>query len=135
MWATGVAWLWLHLMMSVEGEFGPTLHPFEPLMLQLHGLFLIPILLGVGGILFGHMGRGWRQSGKRLSGLLTLTVFSLLAITGYLLYYTGNDLIRDAAKYAHWVVGGAAPILLIWHMIIRARRAPKNTQAKSEKVS
>lgn len=91
-------------------------------MLRLHGFFLIPTLISLGPIIFGHIGYGWRWRVKRPSGLITLTALSVLIGTGYLLYYASDEVMRDIAKYAHWAVGAAAPGALIWHMLTRINR-------------
>jgi len=122
MWLTGVVWLWLHIFMQTDGTFGRAPHPNEPHALMLHGMVMTPMLLAAGGILFGHIGNGWRWKPKRVSGTTALAVFVVLSVTGFLLYYAGGDGVRDASKYVHWAVGVAAPLVIVWHMIIRARR-------------
>lgn len=122
MWLTGVAWLALHFYGRTEGDYGPLVNPLEPLMLQMHGLFLIPALLSLGGILFSHIGLGWRQVFKRLSGLTLLATFIVLTVSGYFLYYAGDQMIRAMATYSHWGVGIAAPAPFIWHLLVRINR-------------
>lgn len=122
MWFSGVAWLVLHYFARTEGEFGIVTHPLEPIMLQVHGFVLMPALLSLGGILFGHIGNGYKYKRNKISGLTMLALFTILIGTGYILYYTGSDLIRQASSLAHWVIGLAAPALFVKHAVIRAKR-------------
>ena len=121
MWISGVIWLVLHNFARTEGKFGIVSHPLEPVMLQVHGFILIPALLSLGGIVFGHIGSGWRYKKNKISGLLMLSSFAILIGTGYVLYYTGSDLIRQASSLAHWIIGLAAPALFVKHAVIRAK--------------
>lgn len=122
MWVSGVAWLFLHYFARTEGEFGIVLHPLEPVMLQIHGFVLIPALLSLGGILFGHIGSGWNYKKNKISGLLMLALFAILIGTGYILYYTGSDLIRQTSSFAHWITGLVIPALFFQHAQKRVRR-------------
>ena len=140
MWFSGVAWLVLHYFARAEGEFGIVLHPLEPVMLQVHGFVLIPALLSLGGILFGHIGSGWNYKKNKISGLLMLALFAILIGTGYILYYTGSDLIRQASSLAHWITGLAAPALFARHALRRianqmSRRGGANTPDLDRKAA
>jgi hypothetical protein len=47
------------------------------------------------------------------SGVAAGAMLLSLAMTGYLLYYLGDDAQRLAASIAHWTMGLAAPVF--WH--------------------
>ena len=109
-------------------------------MLQVHGFVLIPALLSLGGILFGHIGSGWNYKKNKISGLLMLALFAILIGTGYILYYTGSDLIRQASSLAHWITGLAAPALFARHALRRianqmSRRGGANTPDLDRKAA
>lgn len=122
LWVTGAAWLLFHYFGRSEGEFGIVTHPLESVMLQVHGFMLIPALLSLGGIVFGHIGSGWRYQKNKISGLSMLALFTLLAGTGYVLYYTGSDAIRHASSLAHWIAGLAAPAFFVKHGFLHLKR-------------
>lgn len=122
LWLTGLSWLWLHHFGSVEAEFGPAPNPLEPWMLRLHGFFMLPALLAMGGILVVHIANGWRYKHKRVSGLIQSTLFLTLILTGYALYYSGDETLRAAASLAHWVIGAGVPMVFIWHRAVRVKR-------------
>ena len=123
LWITGAVWLILHNFAQVEGEFGIVPHLLEPVMLQLHGFVLIPALLSFGGILFGHIGNGWNYRKNKISGVIMLAALILLIGTGYVLYYTGSDIMRQASSLAHWITGLAAPLVFLKHSVKRVNRS------------
>lgn len=131
LWASGALWLLLHHFARTQGPFGETIHPLEPVMLQLHGFFLIPALMAFGGIMFGHVGAVWRFRKNRGSGFVMLAAFALLAATGYALYYAGGDALRQAASLTHWICGLAAPAALLRHAFLRGARARPARRAAS----
>lgn len=133
LWLSGAAWLLLHNYGQVDGEFGSETNPLEPWMLRLHGLALIPALLGFGGLFVAHMPKGWKDRKQRNVGIGLTAFLCVLILSGYLLYYLGSDGPRELASLIHWVIGLAVPIIFIWHYVSRteAKRARKNKQAQS----
>lgn len=127
LWLSGSAWLLLHYYGQLEGEFGLETNPLEPWMLRLHGLALIPALLGFGGLFVVHMPKGWKDRRQRIIGLGLTALVGLLILTGYLLYYLGSEALREWSSLIHWVIGLAVPIIFIWHYVSRteAQRARK----------
>ena len=121
LFATGALWLVFHYFVRVHGEFGETAHPLETWSLRLHGAAAMLCLVLVGTLLPIHVRRGWHQRRNLGPGLLLLLGAALLALTGYGLYYAGGEELRPVISIAHWVIGLAAPLLMIWH--IRAGRA------------
>ena len=115
LWLTGAGWLLLHHYGQRQGEFGPETNPLEPWMLRLHGAALIAALLGVGGLLVAHVWRGWQYRRQRAIGLALLVTVGLLVVTGYLLYYAGDEQGRPWISILHWAVGLASPVLFAWH--------------------
>jgi hypothetical protein len=115
LWASGIAWLVLHHFGQVNGPFGPERNPLEAWMLRLHGLFLIPFLLGIGGLFVAHIPRGWSRKPNRLAGIALTAFLGLLVLSGYMLYYVGTDEIRAWTGTAHWALGLTLPALFLWH--------------------
>lgn len=114
LWLTGVAWLLLHNFGQIHGEFGPEANPAEPWLLRLHGAALIVATAGAGGLLLVHVWRGWGYKNQRVLGSTLSASAVLLILTGYLLYYVGDEVVRPWISIAHWVVGlGIAPIFLL----------------------
>lgn len=128
LWLSGAVWLLLHYYGQVEGDFGAESHPLEPWMLKLHGLALIPSLLGFGGLFVAHVPKGWRDRNRRLVGITLTALVCLLILSGYLLYYVGNDAARSWTSLLHWGFGLSLPVVFLWHYVGRneARRRRRN---------
>ena len=123
-WVTGILWLVFHYFIMRQGQFGREPHPLETWWLRLHGAFAFAALW-IGGMLWAvHIGPALSRPGKRISGLLLLGMLAILAATGYLLYYAGDDGLRDVVRWAHWLIGILLAIVLGIHVIrAHAQRA------------
>jgi hypothetical protein len=137
---TGAAWAWLHYFHSTNGEFGPEFHPAEPWLLKAHGAAAMVYLIVLGTLLVVHVKRGWQAKLNRGSGTGLLFVFGVLIVSGYALYYVGEDRFRALASNIHLWVGLVLPAVLIAHVVLgrRLRRtsrrqlqhSPDSIQAK-----
>ncbi|AZI37725.1 hypothetical protein NT2_06_01570 [Caenibius tardaugens NBRC 16725] len=124
LWLSGSAWLLLHFYGQKQGEFGPEMNPVEPWMMKMHGLFLIPALLGIGGMFVAHIPKGWDHVHQRVAGIALCALLGWLIVSGYMLYYVGDESVRPWASLAHWSLGLGLPAVFAWHYIngLRARR-------------
>jgi hypothetical protein len=113
---SGALWLLFHYYVRIPGEFGPTLHPLEPWLLSIHGISSAGLLIGFGSVMPGHVRRAWRAARNRFTGSIFFGVMLALIVTGYLLYYVGNETARSFLSIFHWVVGFGLPILAGWHI-------------------
>ena len=128
LWLSGAAWLLLHYYGQVQGEFGTETNPLEPWFLRLHGLVLIPALLGFGGLFIVHIPKGWKDISQRVAGVSLTVIFSILILSGYMLYYVGDEGVRDWTSIIHWAIGLGSPVIFIWHYLGRnARKTAKKT--------
>lgn len=116
-WATGGLWLLFHYFLRQQGQFGPQINPLEPWWLKLHGAFAFAALWVTGLLSAHHIGNGWASGRRRWSGVVMLGLCAALIATGYGLYYSGEESIRQIVSYAHWPLGLAAPILFLWHRV------------------
>lgn len=127
LWLSGAAWLLLHYYGQQPGEFGPQMNPLEPWMMKLHGLVLIPALLGIGGMLVAHIPKGWAYGHQRVAGIALCAVLVVLIASGYMLYYVGDERVRDWTSIVHWIVGLVLPVVFLWHylngLLLRRRNA------------
>jgi hypothetical protein len=115
-WLSGVAWLLLHFFLQRQGEFGPEPHPLLPWALKTHGAAAFG-LLWMGGLLWGvHMRPRLRSGRWRRTGIGLGAFWTLLALSGYLLYYGSADT-RETISVVHWVLGLLAPALLLAHVV------------------
>lgn len=127
--ATGALWAWLHYFAPGENDFGSS--ATETWMLTIHGLFAAASLLLIGSLLPLHVKFAWRAHRNRFNGIFFISLVSLLILTGYGLYYIGNERFRSWTSWTHLLVGLAFPVLLILHIWRgRVSRKPKRIQSK-----
>lgn len=126
-WASGGLWLIFHHFLVEQGEFGPKIHPLEPWWLKLHGAFGFAAIW-IFGLLWGvHVSRAWPGMRRRWSGGVMTGAFAWLILSGYLLYYAGNENTRSVVSILHWGIGLASPICFGFHRLsFRKRRAPQS---------
>jgi hypothetical protein len=91
------------------------------LLLEVHGAAAMGFLLVLGALLTDHLPRGWRQERERPSGLSLVTLCAILIISGWGLYYFGQEELRAATSWVHSVLGLLLPCAVGVH-VWRARR-------------
>ncbi len=114
-WASGVLWLGLHYFLRQKSAFGFETNPAEPWMLKLHGAFAFAALVGLGLLWGVHILNGWFSHRRRWSGGIVFGLACFLGLTGYLLYYAGDDGFRDIVSVSHWAVGIVTIAAFLWH--------------------
>ena len=118
LWLTGLPWLLSHRVFVPEGEFGPAHRPADAWLLTAHGVFGFAALWAFGLLWGVHIPAGWAR-GRRVTGATLFCGIALLAGTGCALYYCGDETLRPVVSTAHWVIGLAAPALLVAHRMRR----------------
>ncbi len=118
---TGIGWLVCHYWLAVPNAFGESQHPLEPLWLKLHGAAAMAFLIVLGSLLPIHVSRAWRLRKNRSSGAGMLSLFALIILSGYGLYYLGDEQTRPWISLVHWLVGLAAAALLPLHVWLGQR--------------
>jgi len=92
--------------------------------LRVHGAFAF-LALWTGGLLWGvHVVRAWKRGHHRWSGGALFIVLSILIVTGYLLYYVGNEGARNIISWIHWILGLAIPVAYLIHRIAKQNSRP-----------
>ena len=59
----------------------------RPYLLTLHGLLIVPLFIGLGGLWAAHVPNGWKPEKKKLSGISLIIFLTFLSTSGLLLYY------------------------------------------------
>lgn len=111
---TGAAWAWADHLHEAR-EAGGRWDAFRPTLLKVHGFGAVAFVLLVGTLLPGHVRRAWLARKNRGNGAFFLTVIALLTLSGYALYYLGDETWRKATNLFHLWLGLVAPALLFWH--------------------
>jgi len=123
LWVSGVVWLLSHEAFAPAGEFGPSYRSADAWILMLHGLLGF-VAVWCLGLLWGtHVGAGWAQSRRRWSGGSLLCVAGILVLSGWGLYYCGDEDLRGRIATLHWVLGLIAPAVFLPHRFGAKRRA------------
>jgi hypothetical protein len=113
---TGAAWWILARWGEVETEFGPGPHPLLPWILRLHGAAAILTTFVFGYLVPIHARRAWRARLNRGSGAGLVAALVLLTLTGWLLYYSGGERLRELASAGHLWLGLALPAIVDLHV-------------------
>jgi hypothetical protein len=120
-WVTGVLWLIFHYFLERPGDFGQSVNPLEKWWLSAHGAFAFASLWLLGFLSVAHVGGRWEWRRQRRSGVVLLTIYCWLVLSGYLLYYAGGERFRAVISRGHWIAGVAALFLLLLHRRVRTR--------------
>ena len=119
---TGLIWLALNRWGQVDGAFGPERSPFEPWMLRIHGGSAFLAMTGFGYLLASHVHIGWRSRRNRALGTALVSTIVLLMVSGYLLYYTAEESLRNGISWTHLLLGISLPVTLAVHASKARRR-------------
>ncbi|TCK70748.1 hypothetical protein [Acidipila rosea] len=118
-WLSGGLWLLFHYFFVEQGEFGPQVNPLEPWWLKIHGAFAFAATW-IFGLMWGvHVTKAWPYKRRRSSGAMLTAVFAWLTLSGFLLYYVGDERIRPMLSIGHWAIGIAFPLAFGWHRLKR----------------
>src|SRR5258706_9306949 len=83
--------------------------------MRVHGAAAMLMLFVTGWAVALHMPAGWREGKNRASGAILAASLLVLAITGYGLYYLGDETTRGVFSIGHWLLGFAALPALAMH--------------------
>lgn len=136
LWSSGTLWLLFHHFFERPGQFGSRPHPLESWWLSLHGAFGLAAIWTFGWLWSAHITKGWATGRQRWSGGLLVVILGGLTVSGYLLYYVGQEQLRALTSLLHWSAGLAAPIPFLLHRLReRDRRRPGPPAARSLPVA
>jgi hypothetical protein len=120
---SGIAWYVLHDGLAWLGfDNGDTRDPFETFLLKLHGAAAMAALVVLGSLVPQHVKWAWQNRENRRTGVLMLSTQALLVVTGYALYYSGDEDVRVLASELHLIIGVGFPLILAWHIVEGRRR-------------
>ena len=115
------------LALAVTGVAAELTPHWRSALMQVHGAAAMAALIAVGGLLVAHVGKGWSERRNRSSGAMLLGASLWLTVTGYVLYYSASDGLRQFAASSHFWAGVALlPVLgkHVWGMIAGSRTQP-----------
>lgn len=118
---SGAVWAWVHRL-DEQGSAGVTLRHLKPWLMKAHGFAAVGFVLLLGTLLSTHVRHSWHARKNRSNGAFFLSAMSLLTLSGYALYYLGDETWRNATSQFHLWLGLSSPLILFWH-IRSGRRA------------
>ena len=113
--ASGVVWLMVHDAARPERV--------DAAAMEIHGGSAMVLLVLIGAASALHAPAAWREGKNRWSGATLAAALTLLVLTGFLLYYLGDERARSVVSMVHWTVGLAAAALLGVHVWLGLRAA------------
>lgn len=123
---TGAVWGWHHYLASRTDEFASQ-SSLEPWMMKLHGAGAIAVLVTLGTLLPGHVRFAWHARRNRPNGIALVGFFTFLVLSGYGLYYFGDERLRSWTSWSHLAIGLALPAMLVLH-IWSGRRSGRRSE-------
>lgn len=122
-WLSGTAWFVLHRWFFVEGEFGERHSAWEAVLLKIHGGLAMLAMIFFGYLLATHVTVALRTRRNRILGFSVLGGVSFQIITGYGLFYFGDEQLRAVTSWAHLASGVFLPAVLALHIWTGHRRS------------
>ena len=123
---TAGVWLWAQSSLSPD-------NPVPSLMMKIHGAAAMAALILLGALL-NHIRRGWTAKKNRLSGVTLLAVILFLILTGYGLYYAGDEQLRAFISRSHTWIGFGLVLLIPGHVLLgRALRRKKRSRSNRDR--
>jgi hypothetical protein len=115
---TGLIWILCRLISSDS----PSLLNW---MLKLHGALAMMALILLGWVIPQHIQKGWKKGKNKASGIILIFSMCILILTGYGLYYWGNETLRNMAEWVHSSWGLILPIFIIIHIVLGRKKQKK----------
>jgi magnesium-transporting ATPase (P-type) len=126
---SGVAWAYWNYLGASPGDFETNSKTWA---MKIHGAAAMAVLVLIGMLLSAHVRFAWRARRNRANGSFFLSAFTVLTITGYGLYYAGDERLRAWMSWIHLAVGLALPILLLIHIFLgRGTRSSRELRTRS----
>ena len=119
---SGAAWAYWDDLVPSPGDFEVRAKAWS---MKIHGAAAMAILVLLGMLLTRHVRFAWHGRRNRGNGSLFLGTFALLTITGYGLYYAGDETLRAWTSWIHLAVGLGLPLFLIFHIWLGKRTRPR----------
>ena len=118
---SGALWLVARYVLQAPDD-AP--NPLAVWLMRIHGAIAMLALMLIGTLVTAHVLPALRRRCNRWTGASLIAAVVVLTLTGYALFYAGNEWARSLASITHWVIGLVAVPALALHIWIgrRARR-------------
>ncbi len=131
---SGLLW-WLAGFAPESGSSGTDLaRSSRPWLLKIHGGAAMAFLVMCGTLWPNHVRRAWRASQNRRSGVMLVAWLALLTVSGYGLYYFGDERVREWTAWVHDLLGLLAVAILGAHVWLGHRSGEKAANTRSPRL-
>lgn len=86
-------------------------------ILKVHGLSAAATLIVLGSLIGTHIHSAWQRKRNVVSGVLIFSMFSIVSLSGYALYYSPEEW-HETAKWTHIISGILTILVLPTHIAI-----------------
>lgn len=116
---TGAVFAVMKYFLKSDDEFSVVNHPLQPHMLAIHVVAAPAALFILGWTFSNHILPKYRfgDGRNRTTGILASLLIVPMALSGYLLQVSVNEVLREAMAWAHWISSGAFVIGYLVHLI------------------
>lgn len=119
---SGLVWLLFNFFLDSDTP----LRFLNAWSLRLHGFAAFGFLIVFGMLFSTHISFNWRvKKNRRLSGLILTAIFAALILSGYFLYYLGDEAVRSFNSYFHWISGLICTIIFAIHFLKKSNTKKK----------
>lgn len=118
---SGAVWAYLNYLVPLLRGPGLAVKSWS---MKVHGAAAMATLVLIGTVLTAHVRFAWRAGRNRANGTLFLSAFGILTVTGYGLYYAGDERLRAWTGWIHLGVGLVLPLLLSIHILLGKKTRP-----------
>ncbi len=123
LWLSGALWLYVRYCLRTSVDITDQSYSYLSLLLKIHGAAAMVFLVVWGALLY-HIFPGWNNRRQRPSGVSMVITCLVLILTGWGLYYIGNDGLRNLTSLMHSIFGIIFPVVIFFHVfrVIRSNR-------------
>jgi hypothetical protein len=134
---TGFFYFWMKYFVESADPFAVINHPWQTAMLNLH-VIASPLFVLIFGIVFNsHVMKKLKATRlpNRRSGYVSLAMFAMMVLSGYLLQVTANEQWLQALVAVHVASGTVFSVVYGAHLVISARLARVRPDAPAREVA
>lgn len=113
---SGVVWLIVHVLKTDVPAQMMEMQAVKSWSMRLHAFAASVSLITLGAVWATHSRLGWQLQKNRVTGVLNIAVWLLLALTAYCLGYAPEGWMRDGSQWLHWGFGIVLPLLVWLHV-------------------
>ncbi len=121
LFVTGALWALIHYLPVQLGLDERASMADAVVAMKVHGAAAMLVLVLIGTVLPRHVQQGLKNARNRRTGVGMLSVFAVLSVSGYFLYYAGSEEFRSFNSWLHLAAGLALPAMVFAHVARRVR--------------